>query len=146
MLSSLLRTIEQAFGPMLSSASDISFLIGMLMLAYVIVAPLVRVVVEMQAARIGMAREWIMHCASCRRITAVAGSSCEHCGADLGIPWSVRLQHFFSRGSEPRWLQVTRWIYTLFGIAAFALISIVALSLSGTWSPQTSRPPGKTQC
>jgi hypothetical protein len=138
MLSSLLRTIEQAFGPMLSSASDIAFLVGMLMLAYVIVAPFVRVVVEMQAARIGMAREWIMHCASCRRITTVAGSTCEHCGKDLGIPWAVRLQHFFSRGGEPRWLQVTRWIYTLLGIAAFALISIAALSLSGAWSPQTA--------
>jgi hypothetical protein len=138
MLSSLLRTIEQAFGPLLSSAGDIVFLIGMLMLAYVILAPLVRIAVEMQAARIGMAREWIMHCMSCRRITAVAGSTCEHCGHDLGIPWTVRLQQFFSRGSEPHWLQVTRWIYTLLGVLAFALISIAALGLSGGWSPQSS--------
>jgi len=138
MLSSLLRTIEQAFGPLLSSASEMTFLVGLLMLAYVIIAPTVRVVVEMQAARLGMAREWIMHCHTCRRMTAVTGSSCEHCGNNLGIPWTVRIQHFFSRGSEPRWLQLTRWTYTLLGIIVFTLISLAALSLSGAWSPQTS--------
>ena len=108
------------------------------MLAYVIIAPTVRVVVEMQAARLGMAREWIMHCHTCRRMTAVTGSRCEHCGNNLGIPWTVRIQHFFSRGSEPRWLQLTRWTYTLLGIIVFTLISLAALSLSGAWSPQTS--------
>ena len=115
-----------------------TFLVGLLMLAYVIIAPTVRVVVEMQAARLGMAREWIMHCHTCRRMTAVTGSRCEHCGNNLGIPWTVRIQHFFSRGSEPRWLQLTRWTYTLLGIIVFTLISLAALSLSGAWSPQTS--------
>ncbi len=137
MLSSLLRTIEQGFGPLLSSAGDIAFLIGLLMLTYVILAPAIRIIIEMQAANLGIEREWIMHCASCRRMTIVAGSECEHCGHDLGIPWPVRLRQFFSRGAEPRWLQLTRWVYTLLGIAAFTLLTIVALSVSGGWSPQS---------
>ncbi len=137
MLSSLLRTIEQGFGPLLSSAGDIAFMIGLLMLAYVIVAPSIRIFVEIQAANLGIEREWIMHCMSCRRVTVVAGSECEHCGHNLGIPWTVRLRQFFSRGGEPRWLQLTRWVYTALGIVAFGLITVVALGASGAWSPQS---------
>ena len=119
---------------MLSSAGDIAFLIGLLMLAYVILAPAIRIFVEMQAANLGIEREWIMHCMSCRRMTVVAGSECEHCGHNLGIPWTVRLRQFFSRGGEPRWLEVTRWIYTGLGVIAFTLVTFVALSVSGAWS------------
>ncbi len=137
MLSSLLRTIEQGFGPLLSSASDIAFLIGVLMLAYVILAPSIRIFVEMQAANVGISREWIMHCVSCRRMTVVSASECEYCGHKLNIPWPVRLRQAFSRGSEPHWLEVTRWIYTFLGIIAFTLITVVAFSLSGAWSPQS---------
>ncbi|UCD69509.1 MAG: hypothetical protein JSW48_05415 [Betaproteobacteria bacterium] len=137
MLSSLLRTIEQGFGPLLSSAGDIAFLLGLLMLVYVILAPSIRILVEMQAANIGIEREWIMHCMSCRRMTVVAGSECEHCGHNLGIPWAVRLRQFFSRGGEPRWLEVTRWIYTSLGVIAFTLITVVALGVSGAWNPQS---------
>lgn len=136
MLSSLLRTIEQAFGPMLSSAGDIAFVVGLVMVAYVILAPSIRIIVEIQAANIGIEREWIMHCLSCRRLTVVTGSQCDHCGHDLGIPWTVRLRQFFSSGGEPRWLQLTRWVYTALGIVAFGLITLVVLSVSGAWSPQ----------
>ena len=136
MLSSLLRTIEQAFGPMLSSAGDIAFVVGLLMVAYVVLAPSIRIAVEIQAANIGIEREWIMHCLSCRRLTVVTGSECDHCGRDLGIPWTVRLRQFFSHGGEPRWLQLTRWVYTALGIVAFGLITLVVLSVSGAWSPQ----------
>ena len=136
MLSSLLRTIEQAFGPMLSSAGDITFVVGLLMVAYVILAPSIRIVVEIQAANIGIEREWIMHCLSCRRLTVVTGSKCDHCGHDLGIPWTVRLRQFFAPGGEPHWLQLTRWVYTALGIVAFGLITLVVLSVSGAWSPQ----------
>ena len=137
MLSSLLRTIEQGFGPLLSSAGDIAFLVGLLMLAYVVLAPSIRIFVEVQAASIGIEREWIMHCMSCRRTTVVTGSECEHCGHHLGIPWTVRLRQFFSGDGEPRWLQVTRWIYPALAVIAFALVTVVALSASGAWSPQS---------
>lgn len=138
MLSSLLGSIEQGFGPSLSLAGDITFLIGLLMLAYVILAPSLRVLVEIQAANIGMQRDWIMHCESCRRMTVVIGPQCEHCGHTLGIPWTVRIQHFFSGGSESHWLQVTRWIFTVLGVTAFAAVTITALGLTGAWSPQSN--------
>jgi hypothetical protein len=138
MLASLLATIEQGLGPSLSSAGDIAFLIGLLMLAYVILAPVIGIVVEMQAARIRMQREWTMHCVSCRRITVVDGTQCSQCGQKLGIPWAVRLQHYFGHGGEPHWLRTTRWIYTLVGIGGFALITVTALGVTGAWSPQTN--------
>jgi hypothetical protein len=137
MLSSLLRTIEQGFGPLLSTAGDIAFLIGLLMLVYVILAPAIRIFVEMQAANIGIEREWVMHCMSCKSMTVVIGSECEHCGHNLGIPWTVRLRQFFSRGSEPHWLEVTRWIYTVLGVIAFTLVTVIVFSASGAWSPQS---------
>jgi hypothetical protein len=50
----------------------------------------------------------------------------------------VRLQHFFSRGAEPGWLEKTRWIYTLLGVSAFALVTLAVLSSSGAWNPQNN--------
>ncbi len=138
MLASLLATIEQGLGPSLATAGNIAFLIGLATLAYVVFAPLIGIVVEWQADRIGMEREWIMRCATCRKPTVVTGSACEHCGQQLGIPWTVRLQHYFGHGSEPHWLRVFRWFYMLIGIAGFALLTLAALGLTGAWSPQTN--------
>ena len=138
MLSSFLRTIEQAFGASLSPVGDVAFGIGMLMLAYVILAPLIRIVVEIQAANIGIEREWIMHCLSCRRMTVVAGRECEHCGASLDIPWMVRLHHFFARGSEPHWLRLIRWVYTGLGVAGFAAITVIGIGMANAWDPQSN--------
>jgi hypothetical protein len=138
MLASLLATIEQGLGPSLATAGNIAFLIGLIMLAYVVLAPLIGIVVEWQADRIGMEREWIMHCDTCRKTTVVAGSVCEHCGQQLGIPWTVRLQHYFGHGSEPHWLRVARWFYMLVGIAGFALVTLAALGFTSAWSPQTN--------
>jgi len=138
MLSSLLATIEQGLGPSLATAGNVAFLIGLAVLAYVVLAPLIGVAVEWQADRIGMEREWIMHCDTCRKTTVVTGSACEHCGQSLGIPWTVRLQHYFGHGSEPHWLRVFRWFYMLIGIAGFALVTVAALGFTGAWSPQTN--------
>jgi len=138
MLASLLATIEQGLGPSLTSAGNIAFLIGLMVLAYVILAPLIGIAVEWQADRIGMEREWIMHCDACRKTTIVSGSECEHCGQQLGIPWTVRLQHYFGHGSEPHWLRVVRWLYMLIGITGFALVTLAALGFTSAWSPQTN--------
>ncbi len=138
MLASLLATIEQGLGPSLASAGNITFLTGLAMLAYVVFAPLIGIVVEWQADRIGMEREWIMHCDTCRKTTVVSASACEHCGQKLGIPWTVRVQHYFGHGSEPHWLRVLRWFYMLLGIAAFALVTVTVLAVTGAWSPQTN--------
>lgn len=138
MLAALLQTIEQGLGPSLSLAGGAVFVAGLLLLAYLILAPALGVIVEMQAAGVGLVREWLMYCAHCRHMTLATGSECEHCGEQLRIPWTVRLRHFFGHDNEPRWLRTLRWIYTLLGVTAFALVSIAALLLSGAWSPQTS--------
>ncbi len=138
MLASLLATIEQGLGPSLSTAGNVAFLVGLTVLAYVVLAPLIGVVVEWQADRIGMEREWIMHCDTCRKTTVVTGSACEHCGQSLGIPWTVRLQHYFGHGNEPHWLRVFRWFYMLIGIAGFFIVTLAALGFTGAWNPQTN--------
>jgi len=138
MLATLLRAIEQGLGPSLSSVGDIAFWSGMLMLAYVVLAPLMRVIVQTRAARSGIEREWIMSCTHCRKISVVAGSECEHCGRELDIPWIVRLHIFFSNEGEASWLRNTRWVYTFIGLSVFVAITVTALSTTGTWSPQSN--------
>ena len=138
MLATLLRAIEQGLGPSLSSVGDIAFWAGMLMLAYVVLAPLMRVVVQTRAARSGIEREWIMSCKHCRKISVVAGSECEHCGRELDIPWIVRLHIFFANEGEASWLRNTRWVYTFIGLSVFVAITVTALSSTGTWSPQSN--------
>jgi len=138
MLATLLRAIEQGLGPSLSSVGDIAFWAGMLMLAYVVLAPLMRVVVQTRAARSGIEREWIMSCKHCRKISVVAGSECEHCGRELDIPWIVRLHIFFANEGEASWLRNTRWVYTFIGLSVFVAITVTALSTTGTWSPQSN--------
>jgi hypothetical protein len=138
MLATLLHAIEQGFGPSLSSVGDIAFWVGVLMLAYVVLAPLMRIVIQSKAARFGIEREWIMSCSHCRKITVVAGSECEHCGRELELPWIVRLHIFFGSEGEAHWLRTTRWIYTFAGLSAFVAITIAALVATGTWSPQSN--------
>lgn len=138
MLAILLKSIEQGLGPLLSPASDIVFWLGIFMLAYVIFTPMLRVVVEARAARIGMEREWIMQCLSCRRVTAVAGPDCENCGRSLDIPWLVRIYRFFGNEGEARWLRTTRWIYTTVGVVVFLAVTATTLMTSGAWNPQSN--------
>lgn len=138
MLSSLLLAIEQAFGPSISSTSHVVYIAGLAVLAYVIVAPLVRVVVDYQSAAIGMERRWIMHCLSCRRVTVVSGAKCEHCGADLGVPWTVRLRQLFSPGGDSGRLRALRWIYTVSGVIAFAVVTAIGFGSFDAWDPQTN--------
>ncbi len=138
MLATLLQAIEQGFGQSLSIISDTTFWIGMLMLAYVVLAPLIRVVVQTRAAYCGIEREWIMSCASCRKVTVVTGSECEHCGKDLDIPWIVRMHIFFAGGGEAHWLRTTRWVVTVIGLAAFIVITATTLVSTGTWDPQSN--------
>jgi hypothetical protein len=138
MLATLLQAIEQALGPSLSSIGDIAFWVGILMLAYVVLAPLLRVVVQSKAARSGIEREWIMSCAHCRKITVVAGPECEHCGREFELPWIVRLHIFFGNEGEAHWLRTTRWIYTFAGLSAFVTITVAALISTGAWSPQNN--------
>ncbi len=137
MFASLLQTLESSFGTALSPAGDIAFWLGALMVLYVIAAPVARNLIEMQAADLGMEREWIMQCLACRRVTVVAGNTCEHCGRSLGIPWTVRLRNLFGNEGEARWVRGTRWVLTFAGVALFAAVTLFALISSGAWQPQT---------
>jgi len=138
MLATLLQAIEQGLGPSLSSVGDIAFWAGVLMLVYVVLAPLLRVVVQTRAAHFGIEREWIMSCLHCRKISVVEGSECEHCGRDLDIPWIVRLYIYFGNEGEANWLRTTRWAYTFIGLSVFVVITVTALVSTGTWSPQSN--------
>ena len=138
MLATLLRAIEQGLGPSLSSIGAVAFWGGMLMLAYVAIAPLIRVIVQSRAARSGIEREWIMSCQHCRKISVVAGSECEHCGHELDIPWIVRLYIFFGNEGEATWLRTTRWVYTVAGLSVFVVITVFVLSSTGSWRPQSN--------
>ena len=52
MLASLLATIEQGLGPSLASAGTAAFLIGIAILVYVALAPLIGIVVDIDLDRV----------------------------------------------------------------------------------------------
>lgn len=137
MLASLLKTIEASFGAALSPAGDIAFWLGVAMTLYVVIAPIVRIAIERQAALLGMEREWIMQCLACRRITVVSDPVCEHCGKPLGIPWTVRLRNAFGNEGEAGWLRTSRWVLTVSGVVVFIAATLLVLIASGAWSPQS---------
>lgn len=138
MLSLLLQTIEKTFGPSLSLIANIAFWTGTLMIAYLVIAPLVRVALEMRAARIGLERHWVMTCPHCTRLTMANESVCEECGKSLGIPFAVRIRNVFSGSRERRWLRWARWMLTGLGVALFGLITASVAMRSGAWNPQST--------
>ncbi len=138
MLALILQFIEKSFGPHLAFAAAISFWLGAAMAAYVAIAPLLRVVTELKAARAGMEHGWMMQCQTCKRTDIVSGGKCGHCGTSLGIPLMVRIRNFFGSETESRWLRMTRWVLTVLGVGLFSLLTAIALIKSGAWHPQTS--------
>lgn len=138
MLATLLQIMEKSLGPSLAAAADVLFWLGALMAAYVVVAPLARVLIELKAARLGMERDWIMQCPTCRRMTVASSGSCEQCGKSLDIPLVVRVRNFFGQEGESRWLRTLRWGLTVAGASLFAIITVLALVRSGGWHPQTT--------
>jgi hypothetical protein len=138
MLSLLLQTIDSSLGPSLGLAASVSFWLGIVMVVYLVAAPVARMALDFSAARVGLARHWVMQCPTCKRTAVVSGAECEHCGRPLGIPFHVRLHNFFSPEIEPAWWRYTRWAWTSVGVVAFTLITVTALVQSGACSPQTS--------
>jgi hypothetical protein len=138
MLALLLQTIENTLGPSLGVAATTVFWVGIVLVAYLVAAPIVRIALDISAARVGLARHWVMQCPTCKRTAVVSGAYCEHCGKPLGIPWHVRLHNFFTPEIEPDWWRYLRWVWAGVGVAAFAAITVVAMIGSGAWSPQTN--------
>ncbi len=138
MLSLLLQTIENTLGSSLGFAASVTFWVGVLMVAYLVVAPATRIVLDISSASAGLARHWVMQCPTCKRTAVVSGAECEHCGKPLGIPWHVRLRNFFSPEIEPDWWRYTRWVWAGVGITAFVIVTLTVLIQSGAWNPQTN--------
>lgn len=136
MLNLLLQTIETSFGPALSLIADIAFWTGALMISYLVIAPLVRVALEMRAARIGLERHWVMVCPHCTRLGIVSASVCEHCGRPLGVPFMVRLRNWLAGSEERLWVRRMRWMLTGCGVALFGIVTAAVAIRSGAWHPQ----------
>jgi len=137
-LATILQIIEKSFGPHLVFAAEILFWLGIVLAAYVAGAPLVRVAIELKAARLGMERDWIMQCHTCRRMTVASTGVCDQCGKSLDIPFVVRLRNFFGSEGESHWLRALRWGLEVAGAALFAVVTLFALARSGGWNPETT--------
>jgi len=138
MLALLLQTIENTLGPSLGVAATAAFWAGILIVAYLVAAPIARIALDFSAARVGLARHWVMQCPTCKRTAVVSGAQCEHCGKPLGIPWHVRLHNFFTPEIEPDWWRYLRWFWAGTGVAVFTIITLAVMIRSGAWNPQTN--------
>lgn len=138
MLATLLQLLEKSLGPSLAVTADFVFWLGALMALYLVLAPLARVLIELKAARLGMERDWVMQCPTCRRMTVATSGTCEQCGKSLDIPLVIRVRNFFGPEGEARWLRTSRWVLTVAGASLFAILTAFALIRSGGWHPQTT--------
>jgi len=137
-LATILQVIEKSFGPHLVLTAGILFWLGIVLAAYVALAPLARAAIELKAARLGMERDWIMQCHTCRRMTVASTGICEQCGKSLDIPFVVRLRNFFGSEGESHWVRMLRWGFDVAGASIFAGVTMFALVRSGGWHPETT--------
>lgn len=138
MLALLLQTVENALGPSLGLAAVIVFWSGIAVAAYMVAAPMARIAIDIGTARAGFSLQWITQCPACKHDTEIVDARCTHCRVRLSIPWHMHLRRFFGPRVGFRWWHGVSWAWSIVGIAAFTIMTVGALTMSGAWNPQTN--------
>lgn len=140
MLRSLFQAIEQFLGPSLATVSSVVLWAGVVLLAHRILAPLLRLRMEMVSARMKLQQSLVMECPYCHRETVVHDAQCAFCRKSLDLPLSVRAWHFLRLRRQPLWWQRTCWTWDGLGLLAF-----VALTVAGAIALHAFSPAGPLQ-
>ena len=136
MLRLLFQSLEQSLGSSLSQAAFVIYWIGVMLLAYAVLVPVYRIVMDYAAARRGLEQHWVMTCRNCGNVTLVRGRLCAHCDWELDIPWTLKRWAALPTRHRGKWARRLKWAGHLFGSAGFLLLSIWVITAIGALSPQ----------
>src|SRR5207249_4166941 len=136
MLRLLFQSLEQSLGSSLSQAAFVIYWIGVMLLAYAVLVPVYRIVMDYAAARRGLEQHWVMTCRNCGNVTLVRGRLCAHCDWELDIPWTLKRWAALPARHRGKWARRLKWAGHLFGSAGFLLLSIWVITAIGALSPQ----------
>ena len=142
MMRSLFLFIEQSLGASLATVSAFVYWTAIILLAHRILAPVLRLRMEMASARLRMEERMVMECPYCHRETVVADSQCAFCRQSLGTPWDLRAWHFLRLWHQPAWFRWTRWSWDIIGLLIF--IALTAAGFAGLHAVDLERPATTT--
>jgi len=134
MMRSLFLFIEQSLGPSLATVSTVVYWAAIILLAHRILAPILRLRMEMAAARLRMEERMVMECPHCHRETVVADSQCAFCRQSLPTPWDLRVWHFMRLWHQPTWFRWTRWSWDIIGLAIFIVLTVAGFVGLRAWA------------
>ena len=134
MLRSLFQAIEQSLGPSLATVSAVVFWAATLLLLHRIVAPIVRLRMEMVGARLKVAESLMMECPYCHRETIVHDNQCSFCRKSIGLPFSLRAWHFLKLRRQPKWFRWACWSWDILGLALFLGITLAGMIAIKPWA------------
>jgi len=124
-MRSLFLFIEQSLGPSLATVSAVVYWAAIVLLAHRILAPILRLRMEIATARLRMEERMVMECPHCHRETVVADSQCAFCRQSLATPLDLRIWHFMRMWHQPMWFRWTRWSWDIIGLVIFIALTVV---------------------
>lgn len=134
MLRSLFQALEQFLGPSLATVASVVYWAALLLLLHRIVSPIVRLRLEMVAARLKVEESLMMECPYCHRETIVHDSQCAFCRKSIGLPLSLRAYHFLKLRRHPRWFQWTCWGWDILGLALYVAVTLLGALAIRPWN------------
>jgi hypothetical protein len=134
MLRNLFMAIEQALGPSLAPVAAVVYWAALILLAHRIIAPVVRLRMEMLGARLKLKESIVMECPACHRETVVHESQCAFCRKSIELPVSLKVWHFLKLRRQPNWFRWTRWGWDILGVAAFVAGTVALFVSLRAWS------------
>ncbi|HWH47774.1 MAG TPA: hypothetical protein VN664_08240 [Burkholderiales bacterium] len=134
MMRSLFLLIEQSLGPSLAPVSALVYWVAIVLLAHRILAPLLRLRMEMASARLRMEERMVMECPHCHRETVVADSQCAFCRQSLPTPWDLKVWHFLRLWHQPKWFRWTSWSWDIIGLLIFIVLTAAGFIGLRAWT------------
>jgi len=133
-MRSLFLFIEQSLGPSLATVSAFVYWAAIILLAHRILAPALRLRMDMAAASLRMEERMVMECPHCHRETVVADSQCAFCRQSLATPWDLRVWHFMRLWHQPMWFRWTRWGWDIIGLIVFIALTVAGFVGLSAWT------------
>ncbi|MEQ1883098.1 MAG: hypothetical protein ABL878_19260 [Burkholderiales bacterium] len=134
-MNGVFQSIEQWFGPSLDTAATIVYWLAVALLAHRILAPMVRLRMDMVSAGLQLKDSLVLECPACHRETIVLDKQCAFCRKSIELPWSIKFWHFFKLRRQPKWMRWIRWAYEGAGLILYSGLTIIGAYALGAWAP-----------
>jgi len=133
MLRNLFLAIEQSLGATLAPIASVVYWGALILLAHRVLAPVVRLRMEMLGAKLKLEQSMVMECPFCHRDTVVHDNQCAFCRNSIALPPSLRIWHFMRLQRQPKWLRYFRWGWDAAGLLIFIGLTIAGFVMLRAW-------------